>query len=74
MQTMKTDAIGKSKIKVLALCVADLLHSGHLNLFREAKKQGDYLIVGVTPSYCVKKYKRNPIIRTAGRMELLREL
>jgi len=74
-QTTKTGLTGRSKGKiVLAFCVADMLHAGHLNLFREAKKMGDYLIVCPHPSYCVKKYKRNPVIDTDGRFEVLREL
>ena len=38
----------------------DLLHQGHLNLLKRAKKLGDYLIVGVTTdSFDVNRGKLN---------------
>ena len=43
--------------KVLTVGVYDLLHVGHVELFRKAKSLGDYLIVAVQDSNVVKKYK-----------------
>ena len=43
--------------KVLTVGVYDLLHVGHVELFRKAKSLGDYLIVAVQDSDVVKKYK-----------------
>lgn len=43
--------------KVLTVGVFDLLHIGHVNLFRRAKKLGDSLTVAVQCSEVVLKYK-----------------
>lgn len=43
--------------KVLTVGVYDLLHIGHIELFRKAKAMGDYLIVAVQDSAYVEKYK-----------------
>lgn len=43
--------------KVLTVGVFDLLHIGHIELFRKAKACGDYLIVAVQDSDFVLKYK-----------------
>lgn len=43
--------------KVLTVGVYDLLHFGHIELFRKAKAMGDYLIVAVQDSNIVQKYK-----------------
>lgn len=43
--------------KVLTVGVYDLLHIGHVNLFRRARAEGDYLVVAVQESDVVLKYK-----------------
>ena len=43
--------------KVLTVGVYDLLHKGHIELFRRAKGLGDYLIVGVQDGNMIAKYK-----------------
>lgn len=45
--------------KVLTVGVYDLLHKGHVELFRRAKGLGDYLIVAVQDSNYILKYKPN---------------
>ncbi len=43
--------------KVLTVGVFDLLHVGHIELFRKAKALGDYLIVAVQESDSVFQFK-----------------
>lgn len=51
----------------------DLIHSGHVHLFREAKSLGDILIVAVNDDPSVKKNKgpTRPIFPLAERLEVL---
>lgn len=53
--------------------VFDLFHIGHLNMFRRAKEQCDYLIVGVVTDEGVRKHKEvEPFIPFAERIEMVR--
>lgn len=45
--------------RVLTVGVYDLLHKGHVELFRRAKNLGDYLIVAVQDGDFILKYKPN---------------
>lgn len=45
--------------KVLTVGVYDLLHKGHVELYRRAKALGDYLIVAVQDGDFILKYKPN---------------
>lgn len=51
----------------------DLLHSGHVHLFREAKKLGDVLIVAVNDDGSVQKIKgpTRPVFPLKERLEIL---
>ena len=62
--------------KVLTVGVYDLIHIGHVNLFRRAKNLGDYLIVAVQDSDIVTKYKPNAklIYSTEERMYMVRSI
>lgn len=54
----------------------DLLHSGHIHIFKEAKKQGDVLIVAVNDDFSVRKIKgpSRPIFPLEERLEILEAL
>lgn len=52
--------------------VFDLFHIGHLNIFKRAKEQCDYLIVGVvTDEQIVRKKKTRPYIPFAERLAIV---
>lgn len=53
--------------------VFDLFHIGHLNMFKHAKEQCEYLIVGVVSDEGVRKFKEvEPFIPFKERIELVR--
>lgn len=53
--------------------VFDLFHIGHLNMFRRAREQCDYLIVGVVTDEGVRKIKKvEPFVPFEERIEMVR--
>ena len=48
--------------------VADLFHYGHVNFLRQARKHGDYLLVGVHADETVMVYKHRPILSMEERV------
>ena len=64
---------GKKKYHVGYVAgVFDLFHMGHLNMFRRAKEQCDYLIVGVVSDKAVHKNKGENFVPFEERIELVR--
>lgn len=62
--------------KVLVGGCFDLIHFGHIVFLKEAKKQGDYLVVALESDENVKKHKgeNRPIHTQKERAEMLRSL
>jgi rfaE bifunctional protein nucleotidyltransferase chain/domain len=62
--------------KVVVQChgVFDLLHIGHIRHFQEAKKQGDILVVTVTPDRFVNKGPHRPVFTESLRVEAIAAL
>lgn len=62
--------------KVVTVGVFDYFHLGHLRLFENAKKLGDYLIVAVQDGDCILKTKPNANIlyTTEQRIDLVKAL
>lgn len=62
--------------KVITVGVFDYFHLGHLRLFENAKKLGDYLIVAVQDEDCILKTKpdANILYTTEQRIDLVKAL
>lgn len=62
--------------KVITVGVFDYFHLGHLRLFENAKKLGDYLIVAVQDGDCILKTKpdANVLYTTEQRIDLVKAL
>jgi len=61
--------------KVMVFGTFDTIHPGHLHLFRQAKRYGDYLVVVVARDETVKKVKRKfPKNNEKKRLENLKTL
>jgi rfaE bifunctional protein kinase chain/domain/rfaE bifunctional protein nucleotidyltransferase chain/domain len=71
----KIQILKKNKKKIV-LChgVFDLIHHGHIEHFKSAKKFGDYLIVSLTMDKFIKKGPGRPLFNEQQRMEFLRNL
>lgn len=61
----------KNKKKFYAKVVADLMHPGHVDFFRQARSLGDSLTVNVVNDERVLLYKRKPILSTKERVQLV---
>ena len=51
--------------------VGDLFHAGHVALLREARRHGDWLVVGVLSDDTAAAYKRRPIMTLAERVAVI---
>ena len=63
----------KNKKKIVGMChgVFDIIHSGHIEYFKEAKKMCDTLIVSVTNDNFVNKSKYQPYNKIKKRLNVL---
>ena len=57
--------------RVYTFVCADLFHVGHLMAIQDARKMGDYLIVGVLTDEAMMEYKRKPVISFKDRAEIV---
>ena len=64
----------KNKKIVLVHGVYDILHIGHIEYFKEAKRFGDILVVSVTANKFVNKGINRPYFNEKNRISLLNEL
>jgi len=59
--------------RVITYGTFDLLHYGHINLFRRAKELGDYLIVGLSTDEFNKEKGKNCFFSYEERKNMLRQ-
>jgi len=64
----------KKKIKVMCFGTFDLLHPGHLNYLKQAKKHGNYLIVVIARDKTKKKQKKSTLFNEKERLSLIQSL
>jgi cytidyltransferase-like protein len=65
--------MAEDKLKwVYADAVCDLFHAGHVEFFRQARKLGDRLIVGLVSDSDAATYKPAPIMTHAERVAVVR--
>jgi len=59
------------RTRVYVDMVGDLFHAGHVALLREARRHGDWLVVGVLSDETAAAYKRRPIMSLAERVAVI---
>ena len=57
--------------RVLTCGTFDLFHIGHVNMLKKAKKEGSYLIVGISSDSCNKEKGKKSIINQKERMAIV---
>jgi cytidyltransferase-like protein len=65
------EAVAAGRSRVYVDMVGDLFHAGHVTLLREARRLGDWLIVGVLSDDTAASYKRRPIMSLAERVAVI---
>lgn len=70
------EIVRRSGKKILTVGVYDMIHIGHVNLFRRARALGDFLTVAVQSSDFVLKYKPSAklVYSTEERMYMVRAI
>jgi len=71
----KLDLLRQKKKKIV-LChgVFDLVHPGHINHFKSAKKFGDILVVSITADHFINKGHNRPLFNSENRRKILSEM
>jgi glycerol-3-phosphate cytidylyltransferase len=68
--------IRRQAVKVMTFMVADMFHSGHLNLLERASNLGDYLIVGIPTNWTISEHvkHREPVIVAEDRLRIVQAI
>jgi phosphoenolpyruvate phosphomutase len=62
----------KEKIVYVGMC-ADLIHQGHINIIKEARKKGK-VVVGLLTDEAIASYKRIPLLKYEQRKEIVENI
>ncbi len=65
------DVTAAATSRVYVDMVGDLFHAGHVSLLREARRHGDWLVVGVLSDDTAASYKRRPVMTLAERVAVI---
>ena len=68
---MSPDLKPAATMRVYVDMVGDLFHPGHVALLREARRHGDWLVVGVLSDETAASYKRRPVMSLAERVAVI---
>ena len=71
MENPEVSAPSPGISRVYVDMVGDLFHAGHVSLLREARRLGDWLVVGVLSDDTAASYKRRPIMTLAERIAVI---
>lgn len=72
-KAINLDVLSLGTPRIYVDVVGDLVHHGHVNLFIQAKKWGQSLIVGVHNDSTVESYKRRPIMSMEERIKVIEQ-
>ncbi|XP_033745804.1 ethanolamine-phosphate cytidylyltransferase-like isoform X4 [Pecten maximus] len=64
----------KKQVRVWVDGCFDMVHFGHANAIRQAKKMGDYLVVGVHSDEEIAKHKGPPVYKQEERYKMVRAI
>ena len=72
-RVLLTKSSGIIMSKVYACFCTDVIHAGHLNIIKEAKKHGD-VIVGVLSDEAMIRYNRYPAVSFEERIQMVKDI
>ena len=71
VQRVQVAHLPQKHTRVYVDMTSDILHYGHMEFFKKARRLGDYLIVGVCSEPDAKRRKNTPILTTEERVKML---
>lgn len=63
----------RKKVVYIGMC-ADLIHHGHINIIKRAKRRGGKVIVGLLTDKAIASYKEKPLLNYKQRKEIVKNI